>query len=233
MSNPDSFIDEVTEEVRRDRLFAIFRKYGWIGALLVVLIVGGAAWNEWNNAQQRERAEAFGDAMLDSLDLGAPADRKAAIAGIPVNGSQIAVQALMLASDPSTDTAGALAALDGLIGDPSQPEVYRDLAVLRRVIIAGGQESMSMAPHCAHLRNGTKIVGINHGSIDPVQHDPSRGKVEARAHAIEQIWPLMGYELRTKMANAPKPNAVDPLCVFRYCPNEDDCKARGRCVNRS
>ena len=83
------------------------------------------------------------------------------------------------------------------------------------------------------LRNGTKIVGINHGSIDPVQHDPSRGKVEARAHAIEQIWPLMGYELRTKMANAPKPNAVDPLCVFRYCPNDDDCKARGRCVNRS
>ena len=41
MSNPDSFIDEVTEEVRRDRLFAIFRKYGWIGAVLVALIVGG------------------------------------------------------------------------------------------------------------------------------------------------------------------------------------------------
>ena len=33
MSNPDSFIDEVTEEVRRDRLFAVFRKYGWIGVL--------------------------------------------------------------------------------------------------------------------------------------------------------------------------------------------------------
>lgn len=26
-----------------------------------------------------------------------------------------------------------------------------------RIIIAGGQESMSMAPHCAHLRNGTKM----------------------------------------------------------------------------
>ena len=40
-------------------------------------------------------------------------------------------------------TAGALAALDGLIGDPSQPEVYRDLAVLRRVIIAGGQAPLA------------------------------------------------------------------------------------------
>ncbi|MCG5486973.1 MAG: acetyl-CoA C-acetyltransferase [Sinorhizobium meliloti] len=26
-----------------------------------------------------------------------------------------------------------------------------------KIIVAGGQESMSMAPHCAHLRNGTKI----------------------------------------------------------------------------
>ncbi len=25
-----------------------------------------------------------------------------------------------------------------------------------KIIIAGGQESMSMAPHCAHLRNGTR-----------------------------------------------------------------------------
>ena len=44
MSNPDSFIDEVTEEVRRDRLFALFRKYGWIGLVVVLGIVGGAGW---------------------------------------------------------------------------------------------------------------------------------------------------------------------------------------------
>ena len=37
LSNHDSFIDEVTEEVRRDRLFAAFRKYGWIGVLLVAV----------------------------------------------------------------------------------------------------------------------------------------------------------------------------------------------------
>ncbi|MBC7675342.1 MAG: hypothetical protein H7173_04675, partial [Rhodoferax sp.] len=47
MSNNESFIDEVTEEVRRDKLFAMFRRYGWIGVLLVVGIVGGAAWTEW------------------------------------------------------------------------------------------------------------------------------------------------------------------------------------------
>jgi hypothetical protein len=135
LSNPDSFIDEVTEEVRRDRLFAIFRKYGWIGAALVVLVVGGAAWNEWQKAKTTERAQAFGDAMLDALDIGGPEDRVAAIAGVPADGSQLAIQALLLASDPAADPVGAVAALDRLIADQGQPEVYRDLAALRRAII--------------------------------------------------------------------------------------------------
>lgn len=143
MSNPDSFIDEVTEEVRRDRLFAAFRKYGWIGGLLVALVVGGAAWNEWQKSQEAARAEAFGDAMLDAMDLGAPEDRAAAVAAVPVDGSQAALQALMLASDPASDKAGALAALDRLIADTTQPQLYRDLAVLRRVVIAGADSPVA------------------------------------------------------------------------------------------
>lgn len=143
MSNPDSFIDEVTEEVRRDRLFAAFRKYGWIGGLLVALVVGGAAWNEWQKAQASARAEAFGDAMLDAMDLGAPEDRAAAVAAVPVDGSQASLQALMLASDPGSDKAAALAALDKLIADATQPQLYRDLAVLRRVAIAGADSPLA------------------------------------------------------------------------------------------
>ena len=46
MSNPDSFIDEVTEEVRRDRLFRLFRKYGWIGVVIILGLVGGTAWTD-------------------------------------------------------------------------------------------------------------------------------------------------------------------------------------------
>jgi len=29
MSDTDSFINEVTEEVRRDRLYGMFRRWGW------------------------------------------------------------------------------------------------------------------------------------------------------------------------------------------------------------
>jgi len=141
VSNPDSFIDEVTEEVRRDRLYAMFRKYGWIGGLLVLGIVGGAAYVEWEKSKAVARAEGFGEAMLDALDVGGTAERRAAMAAVPADGTQAALKALMLASDPAGDLpqskAEALAALEALIADASQPEIYRDMATLRRVMVAG------------------------------------------------------------------------------------------------
>ena len=141
MSNPDSFIDEVTEEVRRDRLYAMFRKYGWIGGLLVLGIVGGAAYVEWEKSKAVARAEGFGEAMLDALDVGGTAERRAAMAAVPADGTQAALKALMLASDPAGDLpqskAEALAALEALIADASQPEIYRDMATLRQVMVAG------------------------------------------------------------------------------------------------
>ncbi|WP_159075214.1 hypothetical protein [Celeribacter baekdonensis] len=41
MSQTDSFIDEVTEEVRRDKFYAFLRRFGWIGILAVCVLVGG------------------------------------------------------------------------------------------------------------------------------------------------------------------------------------------------
>ena len=64
MSNPDSFIDEVTEEVRRDKLFAAFKKYGWIGGLVVAVVVGGTAYTEWRKSSEAAQAQAFGDAVF-------------------------------------------------------------------------------------------------------------------------------------------------------------------------
>ena len=137
VSTPESFIQEVTEEVRRDRLYAVFRKYGWIPALIVVAVVGGTAWTEWSKARDAAQAQAFGDALLDALDTGGAQDRRAALAATPADGAQRAVLALLLASDPADDRAGSLAALEQLAADTSQPQSYRDLAVLRRVILAG------------------------------------------------------------------------------------------------
>ncbi len=143
MSTPDSFVDEVTDAVRRDRLFAAFRKYGWIGVVVVVLIVGGAAVNEWQKARAASRAQAFGDAALSALEKTVPADRITALAALPADADQKAIQSLLLAANPAADKAGSLAALDKLAADSTQPQVYRDLAVLRRVAIAGADQPLA------------------------------------------------------------------------------------------
>jgi hypothetical protein len=147
VSDTESFIEEVTEEVRRDRLFATFRKYGWIGAVLVIGIVGGAAYTEWTKATHATEAKAFGDGLLTALDENSPdARRKALVDAASTAGGnpdRLAIQKLMLASDVVGDKAGSLAALDAVANDATVPQLYRDLAVLRRVILAGADMDVS------------------------------------------------------------------------------------------
>lgn len=143
MSNPESFIEEVTEEVRRDRLFAMFRKYGWIGVLLVVLIVGGAAVTEWRKASNRAAAQAFGDAVMVALEQGTAPERRAALTAVPAGGDRAAILNLLLASDPTDDRADTLAALDRVAADATLPASYRDLAVLRRVVLSGTEMALA------------------------------------------------------------------------------------------
>lgn len=137
MSNPESFIDEVTEEVRRDRMFALFRKYGWIAVLAVLAIVGGAAWTEWRKAQEAALAQAFGDATFAALEAPTPGARRDLLGGIALQGEQAAVRDMLLASDPETDRDGSIAALKAVEADAALPAAWRDLAVLKRVVLMG------------------------------------------------------------------------------------------------
>ncbi len=52
------------------------------------------------------------------------------------------------------------------------------------------------------LKNGTKLVGVNYGAIDPKQHCAETGRREARAQAVAQIWPLLGFRLRDELAHS-------------------------------
>lgn len=147
MSNSDSFFNEVAEEVRRERLFRLFRRYGWIGAVLVALIVAGAAWNEWQKARDRAAAQAFGDAVLTALDAPDSAARAAALAALDVpagSDEAAALVALMIAGeaaggDPAA-RAAALAALGPVAADESLAPRYRDLAILQRALLDDGAD---------------------------------------------------------------------------------------------
>ena len=59
MSDTDSFLQEVSEELRRDKLYRNIRKYGWIAILLVVVIVGGATYREYLKSKDTKAAQLF------------------------------------------------------------------------------------------------------------------------------------------------------------------------------
>ncbi|MGB3314809.1 MAG: tetratricopeptide repeat protein, partial [Albidovulum sp.] len=143
MSETDSFIEEVTEEVRRDKLYQTFRKYGWIAVTLVVAIVGGAAWSEWQKSSARNAAQAFGDAILAALDSDDAAARVVALEQIGAGEAAPGQAAVLgfIAVDEALKTGdrdGALARLNAMAEDAALPESYRQLAELKAVIMAGG-----------------------------------------------------------------------------------------------
>lgn len=140
MSETDSFLDEVAEEVRRDKLYGYARKYGWIAVLAVVLLVGTAAYVEWSKARAEAEAQARGDAMIAALNIDAASERAAALAEVAGGaGAAQAVIELRRAAvlSEAGDTAAALEVLDALAGSAEVEPLYRELARLKAVILRG------------------------------------------------------------------------------------------------
>lgn len=136
MSETDSFIEEVTEAVRRDQLFRAARKWGWIPILLVLLVVGGTAWNEWQQNREAARAEALGDRVLAALKLEQPEARVTALADIQAGGTAGALVQMISAGElASTDAKAAGDLLEAIAADASLPALYRDAAVLKLTMI--------------------------------------------------------------------------------------------------
>jgi hypothetical protein len=144
VSNTDSFIEEVSEEVRRDKMFKLMRRYGWIGIAVVVLIVAGAGYNEWRKAQTIAAAQAFGNSVLDALSSDESAKRVEALQAIEVNGAAGAVLAMLQAAETQSDSDPVAAAelLQQIADDAEMPVVYRELATLKRTIIMGDRLSV-------------------------------------------------------------------------------------------
>lgn len=140
MSNPDSFIDEVTEEVRRDKMFALLRRYGWIPALIVVAVVAGAAVFEWRKAVNRAEAQAFGDRVLVALENNDPQARLDALSDIGVAGGKAAMVQFLRASEAQAvgNTDLALREVSAIADNNALPQSYRQLALLKQAMLGAG-----------------------------------------------------------------------------------------------
>lgn len=141
MSDTESFIEEVTEEVRRDRLFALLRRYGWIAIALVVILVAGAALNEYLAARERAQAQALGDALSAALAQPDPAARVEALAAVEAQGRAAAIRGFLLAEAAleAGDRARAADALRAIAADASLPAHYRDLGALKLAMVEAGE----------------------------------------------------------------------------------------------
>lgn len=140
MSNVDSFVEEVNEEVRRDRLYGYLRRYGWIAVVAILVIVGGAAFTEYRKAQDRAEAEALGDAMLAALSANDSAGRAEALETISAETpTSAAVLRMMTAAEEvnAGNTDAAIATLNTIATDGEVPEIYRQLAQFKAVTLQG------------------------------------------------------------------------------------------------
>lgn len=137
MSDTDSFIDEVTEEVRRDRMFLLLKRWGWVGALAVVAIVGGAAWNEYSKAQATAKAQRLGDDIIAALASDDTAGRAAALSRIETDtaGGSAVLAMLTAAAESADDKAAAALRLEAIATNGDLPEIYREIAGFKSLIL--------------------------------------------------------------------------------------------------
>ncbi|MBO9410327.1 MULTISPECIES: hypothetical protein [unclassified Ruegeria] len=138
MSDVDSFIDEVTEEVRRDRLYLLLRRWGWIGVLLVVLIVGGAAFNEIRKSRATSQAQDLGDAILAALaknDSGERATDLAAVESASPGGDAVVNMLLSASQVEAGSEQDAVDSLNTIAVQGDLPEIYRAIAAFKALLL--------------------------------------------------------------------------------------------------
>ena len=131
MSNTDSFIDEVTEELRNDRMFKLLRRWAWVGVLLVIGIVGGVIWNETRNASEAAASQEFGDALIAGLEAEDAGETLSALSAETPERAVVAQHIAAAAALDGEETDRALSALEAAAGASEVPQIYRDLASLK------------------------------------------------------------------------------------------------------
>jgi hypothetical protein len=139
----DTFIREVDEELRRDQLKVLWKRFApliiGVCVLIVAVTAGYSGWTWW---QERKAAQA-GDRFMEALAKIEGGDRAAGEAELAAiaadsDAGYSALARLRLAGEKAGAGAKkeALGAYDAVAGDTSVPLPLRDLARIRAAILA-------------------------------------------------------------------------------------------------
>ena len=132
MSDTDSFIQEVSEELKRDRMLALWRRYGAFVIGAVILVVVAAAAMTWQQQQRVAAARAVGGALISAAEAPDPAARAEAFAAIAASAKPgpalIARLSQAGALVEAGDREGAARIYDLVAQDGAQDPIYRDVA---------------------------------------------------------------------------------------------------------
>ena len=188
MSETDSFIDEVSEEVRKDKLYATMRKYGWLAVVIVLTLVGGTAFREYKIASANAVAQKTGDAISKAMALEGPKARAKALSEIITNGENKAIIALLKAAEQEAagEFAASLETLEAVEAS-KVPSVYRDLAHFKKLLIE--EEGLSEDARIAGL-NELAASASPYGLYAKEQLaliDLAKGRKEAAINRLSQI----------------------------------------------
>ena len=135
----ETFLREVDEELRKERINTIVARYGWAILAAIVLFIaaiGGYIW--WQNRQQAQAAEQ-GEALLEALDAMESGNRNAALPKLEQlaqsdrEGYRVAALfARATAQSEANDNAAAIATLRSIAANGDFAEPYRQAALIRQ-----------------------------------------------------------------------------------------------------
>ncbi|HEX6956589.1 MAG TPA: tetratricopeptide repeat protein [Ferrovibrio sp.] len=130
-----NFIEEVDEEVRRERMQKLFKRWSpLVFGVVIALLAGVAGYQIWHNHRMEKAAAAASafDAALSKVQAGKPLDAAKAFADLAqTDDSGYALLARFQQAAnllEGKDVKGAIAALDAVAADNAVAARYRDLA---------------------------------------------------------------------------------------------------------
>ena len=135
VSETDSFIQEVTEEVRQDRMFRLWKKYGPYAVAGVVAVVAVSAGLNWMKHRAVETARETGGAFI-AADIASVEDQETLIGSVDGKAVVIARLRLAAAKAEAGEIDAAAALYREVAGEADLGATYADLARLQAVRIS-------------------------------------------------------------------------------------------------